>query len=85
MGSWIVGLSIDRLGCLREGWRHIGDEPQADADGDDTDNQRLHHISLRIGQYHHEDIEHSSQRGQRQELIARQGDSHQQCQRNQDQ
>ena len=85
MGCRIVGLGIDRLGSLSEGWCHIGDKPQADANGDDTDNQRLYHISLRIRQYHHEHIEHSSQRGQRQELITGQGHSHQQCQRDQDQ
>ena len=83
MSGIIACCCINLVGCQRKVWCHIGNEIETDDEGYQADDKRLHHITSCKRQNHWEEVEHTCQRCQRQELVAWQEDCDSQDNRNQ--
>lgn len=73
----ILCLLVYIVGCLCEIGGEVCYEIKTDGQYNESDDERLYYISFRDGQYQREEVEHSGQRRQRQELVTRQDDSQQ--------
>ena len=70
LGCLVASGIKHMLCCHCEVGCHVGNEIQADDESHESDDERLHHIALGERQYHREEVEHSGERCQRQELVA---------------
>ena len=74
VGSLVASLLEHRVGSLRKGRSHVGNKVETYSQRYQSDDKGLHHITLGKWQYYGEQVEHTSQRSQGQELVARQYD-----------